>query len=182
MAHPPHRGFTMILRQHPFTVSQGKPSLKVEGLKAPMSEEFRKTGTAQEVRSQEQKVRDNSAAAFWGFSRGGFPENACIAGAISERNFCEICRRKSPQNIEKHKTKLCAEVPERPLPKDPFFQLLNNIRPVLVNPRRCRTSVPFLVPEALAKPRALAENTVVAAMITELICFEPEICIRNGVS
>ena len=23
-----------------------------------------------------------------------------------------------------HKTKLCAEVPERPLPKDPFFQLL----------------------------------------------------------
>ena len=33
----------------------------------------------------------------------------------------EICRRKSPQNTEKHKTKLCAEVPERPLPKDPFF-------------------------------------------------------------
>ena len=25
------------------------------------------------------------------------------------------------QNTEKHKTKLCAEVPERPLPKDPFF-------------------------------------------------------------
>ena len=67
-----------------------------------------------------------SAAAFWGFSRGGFPENACIGGAISERNFCEICRRKSPQNTEKkHKTKLCAEVPERPLPKDPFFQLLS---------------------------------------------------------
>ena len=65
-----------------------------------------------------------SAAAFWGFSRGGSPENACIGGAISERNFCEICRRKSPQNTEKHKTKLCAEVPERPLPKDPFFQLL----------------------------------------------------------
>ena len=65
-----------------------------------------------------------SAAAFWSFSRGGFPENACIGGAISERNFCEICRRKSPQNTEKHKTKLCAEVPERPLPKDPFFQLL----------------------------------------------------------
>ena len=65
-----------------------------------------------------------SAAAFWGFSRGGFPENACIGGAVSERNFCEICRRKSPQNTEKHKTKLCAEVPERPLPKDPFFQLL----------------------------------------------------------
>ena len=62
-----------------------------------------------------------SAAAFWGFSRGGFPENACIEGAISERNFCGICRRKSPQNTEKHKTKLCAEVPERPLPKDPFF-------------------------------------------------------------
>ena len=65
-----------------------------------------------------------SAAAFWGFSRGGFPENACIGGAVSERNFCEICRRKSSQNTEKHKTKLCAEVPERPLPKDPFFQLL----------------------------------------------------------
>ena len=65
-----------------------------------------------------------SAAAFWGFSRGGCPENACIGGAISERNLCEICRRKSPQNTEKHKTKLCAEVPERPLPKDPFFQLL----------------------------------------------------------
>ena len=65
-----------------------------------------------------------SAAAFWGFSRGGFPENACIEGAISERNFCEICRRKSPQNTEKHKTKLCAEVPERPLPKDPLVQLL----------------------------------------------------------
>ena len=68
----------------------------------------------------------HSAAAFWGFSRGGFPENACIGGAISERNFCEICRRKSPQNTEKHKTKLCAEVPERPLPKDPFFQLLTH--------------------------------------------------------
>ena len=67
-----------------------------------------------------------SAAAFWGFSRGGFPENACIGGATSERNFCEICRRKSPQNTEKHKTKLCAEVPERPLLKDPFFQLLIN--------------------------------------------------------
>ena len=65
-----------------------------------------------------------SAAAFWGFSRGGFPENACIGGAISERNLCEICRIKSPQNTEKHKTKLCAEVTERPLPKDPFFQLL----------------------------------------------------------
>ena len=65
-----------------------------------------------------------SAVAFWGFSRGGFPENACIGGAISERNCHEICRRKSPQNTEKHKTKLCAEVPERPLPKDPFFQLL----------------------------------------------------------
>ena len=65
-----------------------------------------------------------SAAAFWGFSRGGFPENACIGGAISERNCCEVCRRKSPQNTEKHKTKLCAEVSERPLPKDPFFQLL----------------------------------------------------------
>ena len=66
-----------------------------------------------------------SAAAFWGFSRGGFPENACIGGAISERNVCEICRRKSPQNTEKHKTKLYAEVPERPLPKNPFFQLLS---------------------------------------------------------
>ena len=70
-------------------------------------------------------IRHLSAATFWGFSRGGFPENACIGGAISERSFCEICRRKSPQNTEKHKTKLCAEVPEQPLPKDPFFQLLN---------------------------------------------------------
>ena len=56
-----------------------------------------------------------------GFSRGGFTENAGIGGAMSERHFCEICRRKSPQNTEKHKTKPCAEVPERPLPKDPFF-------------------------------------------------------------
>ena len=47
-----------------------------------------------------------------------------LDGAVSERNFCEICRRKSPQNTEKHKTKLCAEVPERPLPKDPLLQLL----------------------------------------------------------
>ena len=62
---------------------------------------------------------------FGVFSRGGFRGNACIGGAISERNFCEICRRKSAQNTEKHKTKLCAEVPERPLPKDPSFQLLN---------------------------------------------------------
>ena len=62
-----------------------------------------------------------SAAAFWGFSRGGFPENACIGGAVSERNFCEICRRKSPQNTEKHKTKLSAEVPERPPSQRPLF-------------------------------------------------------------
>ena len=61
------------------------------------------------------------------FREGGFPENACIGGAVSERNFCEICRRKSPQNTEKHKTKLCAEVPERPLPKEPFFQPLTEV-------------------------------------------------------
>ena len=30
---------------------------------------------------------NKSAAAFWGFSRGGFPENAFIGGAISARNF-----------------------------------------------------------------------------------------------
>ena len=47
-------------------------------------------------------VGSKSAAAFWGFSRGGFPENACIGGAISERNFREICRRKAPQNTEKN--------------------------------------------------------------------------------
>ena len=47
-------------------------------------------------------VYEISAATFGGFSRGGFPENACIGGATSERNCCEICRRKSPQNIEKH--------------------------------------------------------------------------------
>ena len=80
-----------------------------------------------------------AAAAFWGFLRGGFPENACIGGAISERNFCEICRRKSPQNTEKHKTKLCAQVPERPLPKDPFFQLL------------IKLVQPFLTPELRAR-------------------------------
>ena len=81
-------------------------------------------------------IRGFSAAAFWGFSRGGFPENACIRGAISERNFSEICRRKSPQNTEKHKTKLCAEVPERPLPKDPFFSAAerNFLSPVAGGP------------------------------------------------
>ena len=46
-----------------------------------------------------------SAAAFWGFSRGGFPENACIGGAISERDFCEICRRKSTQNTQNTQNK-----------------------------------------------------------------------------
>ena len=82
-----------------------------------------------------------SAAAFWGFSRGGFPENACIGGAISERNFCEICRRKSAQNTENTKKKLCAEVPERPLPKDPFFQLLI---PGLLTFRKILVSVKFV--------------------------------------
>ena len=36
-----------------------------------------------------------------------------------------VFQKMPPQNTEKHKTKLCAEVPERPLPKDPFFQLLS---------------------------------------------------------
>ena len=62
---------------------------------------------------------------FGVFRKGVFQKMPAFGAAISEGNFCEICRRKSPQNTEKHKTKLCAEVPERPLPKDPFFQLLN---------------------------------------------------------
>ena len=61
-----------------------------------------------------------SAAAFWGFSRGGFPENACIGGTISERNFCEICRRKSPQNTEKHKQSSAQRFLNDPFPKTPF--------------------------------------------------------------
>ena len=48
-------------------------------------------------------------------------------GAISERNFCEICRRKSPQNTEKHKTKLCAEVPERPPSQRPLFSAADGL-------------------------------------------------------
>ena len=63
-----------------------------------------------------------SAAAFWGFSRGGFPENACIGGAISERNFCEIRRRKSPHNTEKHTKQSSAQrFLSDPFPKTPFF-------------------------------------------------------------
>ena len=58
---------------------------------------------------------------FGVFREGVFQKMPAIGGAISERNCYEICRRKSPQNTEKHKRKLCAEVPERPLPKDPFF-------------------------------------------------------------
>ena len=65
-----------------------------------------------------------SAAAFWGFSRGGFPENACIGWAVSERNFWEICRRKSPQNTENTKQSSAQRFLNDPLPKDPFFQLL----------------------------------------------------------
>ena len=64
----------------------------------------------------------SSAAAFWGFSRGGFPENACIGGAISERNCCEIRRRKSPQNTEKQQKKSSAQrFLNDPFPKTPFF-------------------------------------------------------------
>ena len=61
---------------------------------------------------------------FGVFREGVFQKMPAFGGAISERNFCEICRRKSAQNTEKHKTKLCAEVPERPLLGDPFFRLL----------------------------------------------------------
>ena len=116
-----------------------------------------------------------SAAAFWGFSRGGFPENACIEGAISERHFCEICRRKSPQNTEKHKTKLCAEVPERPLPKDPFFQLL-----ILDPSPRCSGLQPFHAtqrdPEDPAVPfvRIHSGNNSKIIFLCICICYEME--------
>ena len=118
-----------------------------------------------------------SAAAFWGFSRGGFPENACIGGAISERNFCEICRRKSPQNTEKHKTKLCTEVPERPLPKDPFFQLLSMSTFIATRwmQRGQLNSVPWgpPSPEIMADEQALYHLLLLTAFFSTLL-FQPQ--------
>ena len=61
---------------------------------------------------------------FKGFSRkvlGFFARVVFQKMPVFERNVCEICRRKSAQNTEKHKTKLCAQVPERPLSQRPLF-------------------------------------------------------------
>ena len=45
-----------------------------------------------------------------------------IGGAVSERNFCEICRRKSPQNTEKNTKQSSAQrFLNDPFPKTPFF-------------------------------------------------------------
>ena len=62
-----------------------------------------------------EKIGQNQQLRFGVFREGVFQ------GVISERNFCEICRRKSPQITEKHKTKL--------FPKGPFFQLLRKVLP-----------------------------------------------------
>ena len=59
---------------------------------------------------------------FGVFCEGVFQKMPALEGQFLK----EITVRFAGENSEhrKHKTKLCAEVPERPLPKDPFFQLL----------------------------------------------------------
>ena len=70
-----------------------------------------------------------SAAAFWGFSRGGFQKMPAFEGQFLKEIPVRFAganhlRTQKKKNTHTHKTKLCAEVPERPLPKDPFLQLL----------------------------------------------------------
>ena len=66
------------------------------------------------------------------FSRSSQPTTPTLQD-IQENNLGGVSSghaipQLQPENSQKHKTKLCAEVPERPLPKDPFFQLLILLR------------------------------------------------------
>ena len=59
---------------------------------------------------------------FGAFREGVFQKMPALEGAISERNCCEICSRKSPQNTEKNKKQSSAQrFLNDPFPKTPFF-------------------------------------------------------------
>ena len=59
------------------------------------------------------------------FARGVFQKMPALEGQFPKEISVRFAGENHLRTQKKHKTKLCAEVPERPLPKDPFFQLLN---------------------------------------------------------
>ena len=64
----------------------------------------------------------NQQLRFGVFREGVFQKMPALDGAISERNFCEIFRRKSPQNTETHTKQSSAQrFLNDPFPKTPFF-------------------------------------------------------------
>ena len=58
------------------------------------------------------------------FREGVFQKMPALEGQFLKEISVRFARENHLRTQKKHKTKLCAEVPERPLPKDPFFQLL----------------------------------------------------------
>ena len=73
------------------------------------------------------RIFDAFSSCVLGFFARGFPRK-CLhwRGQFLKQISVRFAGENHLKNTEKHKPKLCAEVPERPLPKDPFFQLLTH--------------------------------------------------------
>ena len=61
---------------------------------------------------------------FGVFREGVFQKMPALEGQFLKEISVRFAGENHLRTQKTHKTKLCAEVPERPLPKDPFFQLL----------------------------------------------------------
>ena len=67
------------------------------------------------------KICDRISSCVLGFFARGFCRKCLHWRGNFWKKFLWDLQEKIPSEHRKHKTKLCAEVPERPLPKDPFF-------------------------------------------------------------
>ena len=66
-----------------------------------------------------------SAAAFWGFSRGGFPENACIGGQFLKEISVRFAGEKPLRTQKNTKQSSAQRFLNDPFPKTPFFSCWN---------------------------------------------------------
>ena len=75
----------------------------------------------QNTQRVEISIRNASAAAFWGFREGVFQKMPALEGQFLKEISVRFAGENHLRTQRKtHKTELCAEVPERPLPKDPL--------------------------------------------------------------
>ena len=81
---------------------------------------------------------------FGVFREGVFQKMPALEGQFLKKNSVRFAGENHLRTQKNTKQKLCAEVPERPLPKDPFFQLLKKRLATARGPKnRCCNSVWF---------------------------------------